>query len=100
VISLSGVKQLVGPYELGRNVISRIAEPKLFMAGRFDHEAADSARDWLAWSRPPKEGMILDTGLHGTDMIDLAAGADADIPGIVIRSMVGFLDRYAPSRSA
>jgi pimeloyl-ACP methyl ester carboxylesterase len=97
VISLSGVEQLVGPYELGRHVIARISEPKLFMAGEFDHEAADSARDWLRWARPPKDGKIMNTGLHGTDMIDLASGDDAEIPGIVIRRVAGFLDRYAPA---
>ena len=32
-------------------------------------------------------------------MIDLASGADADIPGIVVRSVVGFLDRYAPAHA-
>ena len=99
VISLSGLEQLFGPYALGRNVISRISAPKLFLAGAFDDEAADSARDWLRWSSPPKEGQILDTGLHGTDMIDLASGEDSDIPGIVIHRVEGFLARYAPASS-
>jgi len=99
VISLSGLEGLFGPYALGRNVISRISEPKLFLAGRYDDEAASSARHWMRWSKPPKRGQILDTGLHGTDMIDLASGADADIPGIVVRSVVGFLDRYAPAHA-
>ena len=99
VISVSGVEQLFGPYELGRHVIARIAEPKLFLAGAFDHEAADSARDWLRWSKPPKDGRVLDTGLHGTDMIGEASGADADIPGIVVRTVLGFLDRYAPANA-
>jgi pimeloyl-ACP methyl ester carboxylesterase len=98
VISVSGVEGLVGPYALGRNVIARIPEPKLFLAGRYDDEAAQSARHWIRWSRPPVEGKILDTGLHGTDMIDLASGEDADIPGVVIRSVLGFLNRYAPAR--
>jgi hypothetical protein len=32
-------------------------------------------------------------------MIDLASGADVGIPGIVIRTVVGFLDRYAPAHA-
>ena len=97
VLSLSGVQLFSGPYALGRHVIGRIRAPKLFLAGEFDHEAADAARNWIKWSAPPKDGDILDTGLHGTDMINLASGQDADIPGIVIRRIERFLDQYAPA---
>jgi dienelactone hydrolase len=100
VISLSGVRLLQGPYELGRAVIRRIDEPKLFLAGQFDGEAAQAAGQWLAWAKPVKSGKILDTGLHGTDMINLASGEDADMPGIVKRTVIAFLARYAPPRPA
>jgi pimeloyl-ACP methyl ester carboxylesterase len=95
VISLSGGEDLSGIYELGRGPIRRISAPKLFLAGRYDREFADSARDWLRWARPPVEGGLLNTGLHGTDMLDLASGADAKIPGMVKQSIFGFLARYA-----
>jgi pimeloyl-ACP methyl ester carboxylesterase len=100
VISLSGVEAFSGPYELGRDVIIRIEEPKLFVAGDGDEEAADAARDWIRWSPPPKMGKILDTGLHGTDMITLASGGDAEIPDKVTTLIRSFLDRFAPARSA
>ena len=72
---------------------------KLFLAGRYDDEAAQSAHHWIRWSTPPVEGKILNTGLHGTDMIDLASGADARIPGIVVGRVLSFLDRYAPANA-
>jgi pimeloyl-ACP methyl ester carboxylesterase len=97
VISLSGVEAFSGPYELGRDVIRRIVAPKLFVAGDGDEEAANAARDWIEWSTPPKTGRILDTGLHGTDMIDLASGADGDIPGKVTDLVLTFLGRFAPA---
>jgi hypothetical protein len=83
-------------YSLGQSTIRQIEEPKLFLAGRFDDEAARAVRHWLAWAGAPKAGKILDTGLHGTDMINLASGEDADMPGIVKRSVFRFLAQYAP----
>jgi len=99
VISLSGGEDLSGIYELGQGPIRRISAPKLFVAGKYDREFADSARDWIRWATPPVEGHILDTGLHGTDMLTLASGADARVPGIVRGLILGFLDRYAPVKS-
>jgi len=99
VISLSGGEALSGIYELGRGAIRRISAPKLLVAGRYDREFADSARDWIRWASPPVEGDILNTGLHGTDMLTLASGADARIPGIVTELIVRFLARYTAGRS-
>jgi predicted alpha/beta hydrolase len=96
LFSLSGV-ELAGGFYLNRDVTRRIPVPKLFLAGQYDDEAAQSARDWIKWSRPPVRGRILDTGLHGTDMIDLASGADAEIPGKVTDLVLSFLDRFAPA---
>lgn len=97
VISLSGGEALSGVYELGRAPIRRIALPKLFVAGKYDREFASSARDWIRWASPPVDGHILNTGLHGTDMLTLASGADARIPGIVRGLVLRFLARYAPA---
>ncbi len=94
VISLSGGEDLSGIYELGRGPIQRIACPKLFVAGKYDREFADSARDWIRWAAPPVEGHILNTGLHGTDMLTLASGSDARIPGMVRGLILDFLARY------
>ena len=99
VISLSGGEDLSGIYELGQGPIRRISAPKLFVAGKYDREFAASARDWIRWATPPVEGHILDTGLHGTDMLTLASGVDARIPGIVRGLILGFLDRYVPVKS-
>ena len=96
---MSGAEDLSGIYELGREPIQRISAPKLFVAGKYDREFADSARDWIRWATPPVEGHILDTGLHGTDMLTLASGTDARIPGIVRGLILGFLGRYAPAAS-
>jgi alpha-beta hydrolase superfamily lysophospholipase len=96
LFSLSGV-ELAGGFDLDRDVTRRIRIPKLFVAGRYDDEAAQSATDWGKWSRPPVATRILDTGLHGTDMIDLASGADADIPGKVTDLVLTFLGRFAPA---
>ena len=100
VIAVSGVRLFQGAYQLGRRVIRGIDAPKLFLAGEFDGEAADAARQWLSWARPPKAERILETGLHGTDMINLATGPDARIPGVVERLVFRFLDRYAPAGKA
>jgi pimeloyl-ACP methyl ester carboxylesterase len=99
VMSLSGGEDLSGVYELARPAIRRITAPKLFIAGKYDRDFAASARDWLRWSLPPVEGRVLNTGLHGTDMLDLASGEDAKIPGIVEGMVTGFLARYVPARS-
>jgi dienelactone hydrolase len=96
VVSLSGVRLPQTSYSLGQSTIRQIDEPKLFLAGKFDDEAARAARHWLAWAGAPKSGKILDTGLHGTDMINLASGQDADMPGMVKRSVFRFLAQYAP----
>jgi pimeloyl-ACP methyl ester carboxylesterase len=96
IVSLSGVRLPQTSYSLGQSTIRKIDEPKLFLAGKFDDEAARAARRWLAWAGAPKAGRILDTGLHGTDMINLASGQDADMPGIVKRSVFRFLAQYAP----
>ncbi len=94
VISLSGGEDLSGIYELGRESIQRISAPKLFIAGRYDREFAASARDWLRWATPPVDGRVLNTGLHGTDMLNLASGDDEEIPGIVEGMILRFLARY------
>jgi dienelactone hydrolase len=94
VISLSGGEALSGVYELGRGQIQRVPCPKLFVAGKYDREFAAAARDWIRWASPPVEGHVLNTGLHGTDMLILASGVDARIPGLVRGLILGFLGRY------
>jgi predicted alpha/beta-hydrolase family hydrolase len=90
VIELSGVELALG-YELDRPLIQRISAPKLFVAGEFDGSAADAARHWYRWAREPKELHVLDTGLHGTDMLTLASSADAEIPEMVRQIILDFL---------
>ncbi len=46
----------------------RVSEPKLYLAGEFDQEWGDLARELHAASREPKELVLLDTGEHGTDI--------------------------------
>ncbi len=94
VVSVSGV-EFAGPYDLDQAVLRRIACPELFVAGKYDREAADSARDWTRWAPAPKEGHVLPTGLHGTDMLS-GSGQDAFVPGTLVRLVLSFLRRHAP----
>jgi len=96
LVSVSGV-EFAGPYDLDRGVLRHVTCPKLFVAGTFDREAADSARDWNRWAGPPKEAHILRTGLHGTDMLS-ASGDDAFVPGALVRLLLSFLRRHLPAR--
>jgi pimeloyl-ACP methyl ester carboxylesterase len=95
LISVSGV-EVAGPFNLDQAVLRRISCPKLFVAGEFDREAADSARDWTRWAPAPKEGHVLPTGLHGTDMLS-GSGQDAFVPGTLVRLVLSFLRRHAPA---
>ena len=95
LVSVSGV-EFAGPYDLDQAVLRRIACPKLFVAGKYDREAADSARDWTRWAPAPKEGHVLPTGLHGTDMLS-GSGQDAFVPGTLVRLVLSFLRRLAPA---
>jgi len=95
LISVSGV-EFAGPFVLDRTVLQRIPCPKLFVAGKYDREAADSARDWTRGALPPKQGHVLRTGLHGTDMLT-GSGEDAFVPGTLVRLVLSFLQRHAPA---
>lgn len=46
----------------------RVLGPKLYLAGEFDQDLGDLARDLHGASREPKELVLLDTGEHGTDI--------------------------------
>ena len=99
VMSLSGGQDLTGAYELDRQQIQRIRVPQLYVAGTYDSEFGDAAADWLRWANPPVEGRLLDTGLHGTDMLNLASGEDSEIPELVEGLILDFLGEHFPIAS-
>jgi pimeloyl-ACP methyl ester carboxylesterase len=89
VVSLSGLEFAAG-YDLGRPILQRVRVPALFVAGEFDGEAAGSARHWHRWAGGPAELRILDTGLHGTEML-AAPDDEEDVPATVERLILDFL---------
>lgn len=89
VVSLSGLEFAAG-YDLGRPILRRVTVPALFVAGEFDGEAAGSASHWHRWASGPAELHILDTGLHGTEMLS-ASEDDEAVPATVQRLILDFL---------
>jgi dienelactone hydrolase len=70
LISLAGVNH-TSTYSMKRADIERITGAKLFVCARHDPDgAADSARELSGWARAPKRLVLLDSDLHGTDMLD------------------------------
>jgi hypothetical protein len=69
VITMSS-PSYVGAYDIRRSTMQRLTVPKLFIAGRFDGDAAKSARSFFRWSDEPRDMLVLQTGEHGTDLLD------------------------------
>ena len=90
-MSLSGLEFAAG-YDLGRPTLRRVTVPALFVAGALDGEAPGSARHWHRWAAGPAELHILDTGLHGTEMLS-ASGESEEVPARVERLILDFLAR-------
>ena len=69
LISLAGVNY-ISTYTFTPDDLGRIGGAKLFVAGRDDDElVVRSARQWSTWARKPKRLVLLDSRLHGTDML-------------------------------
>jgi pimeloyl-ACP methyl ester carboxylesterase len=88
VVSLSGV-ELGGGFDIGPGVIRRIDVPTLFIAGRFDSEAAYAARRWGRAAAEPTETVIMETSAHGTDLFE-----DPRSSGHTRRLILEFAARY------
>jgi pimeloyl-ACP methyl ester carboxylesterase len=58
--------------------VDDVTVPKLFIAGEFDDEPADLQRVFERKAPEPSEVVTLDTGEHGTDIIDFAPYPIAD----------------------
>ncbi len=65
----------VGAYDIRSSMMQRVTVPKLFIGGRFDGDAAKSARAFFRWSNAPKDVLVLATGEHGTDLLDDTSSA-------------------------
>ena len=85
LISLAGVNHL-STYSMDREDIGRITGAKLFVSARRDPDgAADSARELNGWARPPKRLVLLDSDLHGTDMLDHRQRTAVPLTNLIVR---------------
>jgi dienelactone hydrolase len=71
VITLSAPTDCCG-MEADEKVVEAVDAPMLFMAGRFDGDAARSGRQFARWVDSASESVILASGEHGTDLFGLA----------------------------
>lgn len=85
LISLAGVNH-ISSYSMGRADIARIGGAKLFISGRDDPDgAADSARELSGWATAPKRLVLLDSDLHGTDMLDHRQRTARPLTNLMVR---------------
>jgi pimeloyl-ACP methyl ester carboxylesterase len=94
IVSLSGVEAAQG-YDVGRDVIQAVDEPKLFVVGRADEDRVPTFRHWVAWSGSSGRELTFDTQLRGTFMLAPIAPQDQGIPAKLSRTVLDFLQRYA-----
>jgi len=93
LISLAGVNH-ASTYSMDRDDIRRIGGAKLFVCARHDPDgAADSARELSGWARAPKRLVLLDSDLHGTDMLDHRQRTAKPLTNLMVR----FLRESMPS---
>jgi dienelactone hydrolase len=71
VITLSAPTDCCG-MEADEKVVEAVDAPMLFIAGRFDGDAARSARRFARWAGSSSGSVILASGEHGTDLFGLA----------------------------
>ena len=85
LISLAGVNH-ISTYSMDRADVQRIGGAKLFVSGRRDPGgAADSARELHGWAREPKRLVLLDSDLHGTDMLDRRQRTARPLTNLIVR---------------
>ena len=85
LISLAGVNH-ISTYSMWREQIARIGGAKLFVCARHDPDgAAASARELSGWARAPKRMVLLDSDLHGTDMLDRRQRTAAPLTALIVR---------------
>lgn len=68
VVSLSGAVQ-IGRLAVGPDVLARVDEPKLFLAGTGDPAAAAAAEDFFNATLQPKRLEVLTTDDHGAEIL-------------------------------
>jgi len=89
LISLAGVNH-ISTYSMDRAGIQRIGGAKLFVCARRDPDgAADSARELSGWAREPKRLVLLDSDLHGTDMLDRRQRTAVPLTALIVRFLRG-----------
>jgi hypothetical protein len=91
LISLAGVNH-ISTYSMDRAGIARIGGAKLFISARRDLDAVASARELHSWARQPKRLVLLDSDLHGTDLLDHRQRTARPLTNLI----VGFLRRAMP----
>ena len=94
--AIAGIVSLSAPeffaYDLTRRVLASVSAPALFVAGRGDGDAADSAQDFYRWSTSgARDVLVLDTSAHGTDLL---ADGSPSIAHAVDARILAFLERY------
>ena len=88
LISLAGVNH-ISTYSMDREDLRRIGGAKLFVSARHDPDgAADSARELSGWARPPKRLVLLDSDLHGTDMLDRRQRTAKPLTNLMVRFLL------------
>jgi dienelactone hydrolase len=96
LISLAGVNY-ISSYSLTPEDLRRIGGAKLFVTGRDDPDGpVRSARQWTAWARQPKRLVLLDSRLHGTDMLARGQPTRAPLTALIVR----FLRASMPPRAS
>jgi dienelactone hydrolase len=89
LISLAGVNH-ASTYSMDRADLQRIGGAKLFVCARRDPDgAADSARELSGWARAPKRMVLLDSDLHGTDMLDRRHRTAVPLTNLIVRFLRG-----------
>jgi dienelactone hydrolase len=89
LISLAGVNH-ASTYSMDRADLQRIGGAKLFVCARRDPDgAADSARELSGWARVPKRMVLLDSDLHGTDMLDRRHRTAVPLTNLIVRFLRG-----------
>jgi len=68
--------------------VEGVRVPKLFLAGEFDSDAVQLRPEVGRAAPPPTEIVVLDTGEHGTDILEFGDPAVADV---FRRSVLDFL---------
>ena len=90
VVTLSAPESIEG-LAVDPEVLQQEQTHKLFIAGAFDAQAADSAQHLYDISPPPKRVEIVPTDDHGTDLLNGARGED------VKRVIETYLAQFAPA---